>query len=168
MQKSGLFVVVSGVLIVLGLVLLALGNQIILEGVTQGNGKVGLDQEVVISAEFDSQKTSTGIFAVQAIGIEEDRIMTAKILNPSNNEIVSHEINEETIEKEFDVFEDGIYKLVIHSTNNEEIHVFGAIGSLPDGEVKLLSYISVIVLIFGMVGLIGMGTYKIKNRKKSI
>ena len=167
MQKSGLIVVISGVLVVLGLVLLALGNQIILEGVTQGNGKVSLDQEVIISAEFDSQKTSTGIFAVQAMRTEGMNL-AAKVLDPSDNEIISQQVNEETIEKEFDVFEDGIYRLVIHSTDNEEIHVFGAIGPLPDDEAKFLSYISVIVIVFGMIGLIGMGAHKIKNRKKSI
>ena len=42
MQKLGLIIVASGALIGIGLVLLALGNQVILEDVNQGDGKIVL------------------------------------------------------------------------------------------------------------------------------
>ena len=40
MQKAILGLVISGILIVVGLALLVLGNQMVLEGVNQGNGKI--------------------------------------------------------------------------------------------------------------------------------
>jgi len=163
MQKSGLIIVGSGVLIVIGLVLLALGNQVILDGVIQGDGKVSNSQDVVISTNFDSQKTSVGIFAVQVMSLEEN-VFSAKVLNPSEIEITSQIVNEESIEREFDVMESGIYKLVIQSSNDEESHVFGAIGPLPDEGKKSISYISIYVVIIGMVGLFGVGILKIKKR----
>ena len=53
MQKIGLLVVVSGTLIVIGLILLALGNQVILDEIKQGNGIVSINQDIIISADID-------------------------------------------------------------------------------------------------------------------
>lgn len=164
MQKIGIVVVISGGLIVMGLILLAFGNQVILEGVSQGEGIVSKNKEVIISAEFDSLKTPMGIFAVQSINVEKD-IMYAKIFNPSGNEVIAISIDKETTEKTFDILETGEYKLIIQSVDDEEIQVFGAIGPIPDEGKKLLSYVSVLILIIGMIGLIGAAILKIKNKK---
>lgn len=160
-------VVVTGALIVIGLILLVLGNQIILEGVSQGNGKVSSNQTLIISGNFDTQKTTTGVFAVQIMELE-DNMFSARILDPYDIEIISQPINEETTEKEFDVSETGDYKLVIESISQDEIPVFGAIGPLPDTGKKSLGFISVYILIIGMMGLVVVGIYGIKNRKGSV
>ncbi|MDH3658003.1 MAG: hypothetical protein OEM77_07720 [Nitrosopumilus sp.] len=167
MQKLAIMLVVSGALIVIGLVMLVIGNQIVLEGVSQGNGKVSLSQTLTISGDFDKQEISTGVFAVQVMEFK-DNTFSARVLDSSEIEIVSKEINEETIEEEFDVLETGAYKLIIESTSNEETHVFGAIGPLPDAGKKTLGFISVYVLVIGMVGLVGVGVYAVKKRKRSI
>ncbi len=164
MQKSGIMIIVSGVLILIGLILLVIGNQIILEGVSQGNGKVSSSQTLTISGNFDSQESSIGIFAVQIMEFK-DNIFFVKVLDPFDSEIIFQTINEETVEKEFDVLETGTYKLIIESTSNEEIIVFAAIGPLPDTGKKLLGFISVYVLVIGMVGLIVTGIYGVKNRR---
>tara|TARA_B100001105_G_scaffold167544_1_gene134859 strand:- start:659 stop:1153 length:495 start_codon:yes stop_codon:yes gene_type:complete len=164
MQKIALMVVISGTLIVGGLILLALGNQVILDEINQGNGIVSINQDVIISTNFDSQETSIGIFAIQVMDIEEN-ILSVKILDPLNIEIDSLDVFDETTEKTFDILETGEYKLIIQSTSDEEIQVFGAIGPLPDEGKKSISYISVLVLIIGMIGLIGSTILKIKNRK---
>jgi hypothetical protein len=164
MQKIILMGVISGTLIVIGLILLALGNQVILDEISQGNGIVSINQEVIISADFDSQETSIGIFAIQVMDIEEN-ILSVKILEPSGIEINSANISDETTEKTFSILETGEYKLIIQSTSDEEIQVFGAIGPLPDEGKKSISYISVLILIIGMIGLIGTAILKIKNRK---
>ncbi len=164
MQKIILMGVISGTLIVIGLILLALGNQVILDEISQGNGIVSINQEVIISADFDSQETSIGIFAIQVMDIEEN-ILSVKILDPSGIEINSANISDQTTEKTFSILETGEYKLIIQSTSDEEIQVFGAIGPLPDEGKKSISYISVLILIIGMIGLIGTAILKIKNRK---
>ena len=159
--------VISGALIVIGLIMLVIGNQIILEGVSQGNGTVSLSQTLTISADFDKQETSKGVFAVQVMEFK-DNTFSARLLDSFDIEVFSLGINEETIEEEFDILETGSYKLIIESTSNEETHVFGAIGPLPDGGVKTLGFISVYILVIGMVGLVGVGVYAVKNRKRSI
>jgi len=163
MEKLGLIIIASGAIIVIGLVLLALGNQVILDSVSQGDGKVSINQDITVSTNIDSKKTSMGIFAVQVIDIKEN-IFSAKILDPLGIEIITLKVNEETIEEKFDVIESGIYKLVIQSSIEEKSQVFGAIGPLPDEGKKTISFISVYVVIIGMIGLFGAGILKIKKR----
>ena len=163
MQKLGIMLVVTTALIVIGLILLVVGNQIILEGVSQGDGNVSSSQTLSISSDFDSQDTSTGVFAVQIMGFK-DNIFSVKVLDPFNSEIIFQTINEKTIEKEFEVLATGTYKLIIESTSNEETIVFAAIGPLPDVGKKSLGFISVYVLVIGMVGLVAVGIYGIKKR----
>ena len=94
----------------------------------------------------------------------KENIFSAKVLDPLGIEIIALKINEETIEEEFDVIESGIYKLVIQSSIEEKSQVFGAIGPLPDEGKKTISFISVYVVIIGMIGLFGAGILKIKKR----
>ena len=163
MQKSGLIIVGSGAIIVIGLVLLALGNQVILDGVSQEDGRISINQDITISTNIDSQKTSVGIFAVQVINIKEN-VISATVLDPLDIEIISQKVNDETIEEKFDVVESGIYKLVIQSSIEEKSHVYGAIGPLPDEGKKSLSFISIVIVIIGMIGLFGVGILKIRKR----
>ena len=44
MQKTGLLIVIFGILIVAGLGTSVLENQVTLEGITQGNGKVSVQK----------------------------------------------------------------------------------------------------------------------------
>lgn len=157
----------SAALIAIGLLLLVLGNQIILEGISQGDGRVSSSQSLIVSVDFDSQETSTGIFAVQIMEFK-DNIFSVKVLDPLESEIIFQTINEETIEKEFDILETGTYKLIIESTSNEEPMIFAAIGPLPDANKQLLGSISIIILVIGMIGLVVVGIYGIKYRRKSI
>ena len=168
MQKSGLIIVILGLLIVTGLVVSIVGNQITLEGINQGNGEVSSTQIVTISVDFDRDKTSTGIFAVQVMEFKENTI-SIKILDPSDVEIIFQEVNKDSIEEKFDVLETGTYQLVIQSSNDEGIYVTGAIGPLPDANKKnIISIISTSTLLIGMIGLVVIGIYGIKNRKRSV
>ena len=161
-------VVIAGVLIISGLIISVLGNQLTLEGIVQENGKVSSTQTVSISADFDADNTQIGIFAVQVMESKESTTY-AKILDPSDIEIVSQKVNEDTIEREFDITETGTYTLLIQGSSDEEIFVTGAIGPLPDTDKKfIISIISTSVLIIGMSGLVMIGIYLIINRKRSI
>ncbi|MFB5620028.1 MAG: hypothetical protein ACE5RC_02705 [Nitrosopumilus sp.] len=168
MQKSGLITVIFGLLIVAGLAVSVVENQMTLEGINQGNGKVSSIETVTVSVNIDKETTPVGIFAVQIMEFKENTI-SVKLLDPSNIEIISEKVNDEILEKEFDVFESGTYQLIIESDVDDEIYVTGAIGPLPDtGKKLILSTISLSILIIGMIGLVIIGISGIKNRKKSI
>jgi hypothetical protein len=167
-QKSGLIIVILGLLIVTGLVVSIVGNQVTLEDINQGNGEVNSIQTVTISVDFDMEKTPTGIFAVQVMEFKENTI-SIKILDPSGIEIIFQEVNEDIMEEKFDVLETGTYQLVIQSSDDEGIYVTGAIGPLPDTNKKnIISIISTSTLLMGMIGLVVIGIYGIKNRKRSV
>ena len=168
MQKSGKSIVIFGLLIVAGLGISVIENQTTLEGINQGNGKVNSIETVTISVDIDKETSPIGIFAVQVMEFKENTI-SAKILDPSNIEIISQKVNEETLEKEFDIFDSGTYQLIIESSDEDEIYVTGAIGPLPDADMKIiLSAISLSILVIGMIGLAVIGVFEIKNRKRSV
>ena len=164
MQKLAIMLVGTTSLIVIGLILLVVGNQVILEGISQGSEKVSSSQTLTISVDFDSQETSIGVFAVQIMEFK-DNTFSAKVLDPFDSEIIFQAIKKQTIEKKFDVLETGTYKLIIESIGDEEPIVFAAIGPLPDAGKKSIGFISVYTLIIGMIGLVVVGIYGIKKRR---
>jgi len=167
-QKGGLLIVIFGILIVAGLGTSVLENQVTLEGITQGNGKVSTSEIVTISVDLDKDKTPTGIFAVQIMEFKENTF-SAKILDPSGIEIISERINEDTIEQEFRVLDSGNYELIIQSSDDKESYVAGAIGPLPDADNKFIfSTISTVCIILGMIGLVIIAIVEIRNKKRSI
>ncbi len=168
MQKTGLLIVVFGILIVVGLGTSVLENQVTLEGITQGNGKVSVSETVTISADLDKKKTPMGIFAVQIMEYKENTF-SAKILDPSGMEIISEKINEDTIEQEFEIFDSGNYELIIQSSDDKESYVAGAIGPIPNKDNQIIfSTVSIICTILGMIGLVIIAIYEIRNKRRSI
>ena len=84
-------------------------------------------------------------------------------------EIISEKIDEDTIEQEFEEFDSGNYELIIESSDNKERYVAGAIGPLPDANEKfIISSISSSCIIIGMVGLVILAIYEIRNKRKSV
>ncbi len=164
MQKSAIVLVASGALIVIGLILLVVGTQIILEGVSQGSGMVSMNQDLVILGEFRSEEFMYGVYAVQIMEFKENTF-SAKVFDPSGIEISSELIQAETIEREFEIGQTGSYELVVRSSSNEETQVFGAIGPLPDAGKKSLGFLPSYILVAGMIGLVVSGIYGIKKRK---
>ena len=162
-QKSVLILLISGILVGLGLVLLVVGNQVILEGVSQDNGLINSNQPLLISGEFSTEE-QVGIFAVQLVEYKEN-VFTAQVLDPFGVEVFFESIKEDTIEREFDITSSGTYKLIIQSNSLEETQVFGAIGPLPDAGKKSLGFVSVYVLMIGLAGLAISGIFAIKKKR---
>ena len=159
---------IFGILIVTGLGTSVLENQVTLEGITQGNGKVSVSEIVTISVDLDKNETPVGIFAVQIMEYKENTF-SAKILDPSRMEIISEKINEDTIEQEFEIFDSGNYELIIQSSDDKESYVAGAIGPIPDADNQIIfSTVSIICTIFGMIGLVIIAIYEIRNKRRSI
>jgi hypothetical protein len=167
-QKTGLVIVIFGILIVAGLATSVVENQVTLEGIIQGNGKVSLAEIVTISVNLDKNETPVGIFAVQIMEFKENTF-SVKMLDPSSIEIISEKINEDTVEQEFRVLDSGNYELIIESLDDKESYVAGAIGPLPDANKKLIiSSISSACIIIGMIGLVILAIYEIRNKRKLV
>ena len=148
-----------------GIILSFYGNQVIFEDLIKGEGQVKFGENLIIPVELDNTKTQTGVYAIQIINFKEG--ITAKILDPFDKEIESQSINEEVFEGRFNITMPGIYKLVIENTDEKEIKIFGVVGPEPDAGKKSLVSISPWILIIGLIGVVGVAIYAIKNRKKS-
>ena len=165
MQRTGILFVIVGGIVCTGIVLSFYGNQVIFEDLNKGEGQVKFAENLIIPVELDNTETQTGIYAVQIIDFKEG--ITAKILDPFDKEIESQLIDDEVFEGRFNIAVSGIYKLVIENTDEKEIKVFGVIGPEPDAGKKSLGFISLYILIIGLIGMVGVAIYAIKNRKKS-
>ena len=165
MQRSGTLFVIVGSIVGVGIILSFYGNQVIFEDLIKGEGQVKLGENLIIPVELDNTKIQTGIYAIQIIDFKEG--ITAKILDPFDKEIESKLIDEEVFEGRFNITVSGIYKLSIENIDEKEIKVFGVIGPEPDAGKKSLGFISLYILIIGLIGMVGVAIYAIKNRKKS-
>lgn len=164
MQRSGIGLVISGTLIVIGLISFVVGAQLILEGVVQEGGKINSEQPLVISNNFDISEVSTGVFVVQIMEFEEGSF-SAKILDPHDIEIKSLELKEESTEENFEIREKGIYKLVIESKIFEDVEVIGALGLRPDVEKEIFGVFPSSLIVAGMAGLVITGIYEFVKRR---
>ena len=165
MQRTGILFVIVGSIIGVGIILSFYGNQVIFEDLIKGEGQVKFGENLIIPVELDNTKTQTGVYAIQIIDFKKE--ITAKILDPFDKEIESQIINEEVFEGRFNIAVSGIYKLVIENTDEKEIKIFGVIGPEPDAGKKSVGFISIYILIIGLIGIVGVAIYAIKNRKKS-
>ncbi|MDH3610950.1 MAG: hypothetical protein OEM79_04230 [Nitrosopumilus sp.] len=166
MKKSGLLLAIVGGLIGVGIILSFYGNYLLFENLIQDDGDVGLGEDLIIEIELDSTETRTGIYAVQIINVKSATV-TAKILDPFDTELESHQLKDELFEGFFDVTTSGTYKLVIEN-KEEQVKIFGVIGPQPDAWKKSLDDFSIIVLIIGLVGMVGVVIFTVISRKKSI
>lgn len=164
MQRTGILFVIVGGIVCTGIILSFYGNQVIFEDLNNGEGQIKFGESITIPVELDREETQNGIYAVQ---IMDSKGVKAKILDPFDVEIESQSINEEDFEGNFKITTSGTYKLVIENTNDKEVKIFGVIGPEPDAGKKSLGFISLYVLIIGLIGMIIVPIYAIKNRKRS-
>jgi len=164
-KKSGIFLVIVGGLIGAGIILSFYGNYVIFEDLIKGDGDVGSEQNLIVEVELDHTQTHTGIYAVQIIDFENS-VVSASILDPLDTVIESQSIDEEVYEGLFDVSTSGTYKLLIEN-RGEQTKIFGVIGPEPDSGKRSLGFISLYILIVGLVGMIILAVYLIINRKKA-
>ncbi len=164
MKKSGIFLVVVGALTGIGIILSFYGNSLIFEDLIQKDGDVGVGQDLIVEVELDTTKAQTGIYAVQIIEFEGATV-TASIIDPFNTVIESQSINQEAYEGLFDVSTSGTYQLLIENTG-EQLKIFGVIGPEPDSWVRTLGFISLYILIMGLIGMFIVTVYLVIKRKK--
>jgi hypothetical protein len=163
-KKSGIFLVIVGGLIGAGIILSFYGNYVIFEDLVKGDGDVDSEHDLIIEVELDHTEIKTGIYAVQIIDYEKS-VVSASILDPLDTVIESQSINEEVYEGLFDISTSGTYKLLIEN-RGEQVKIFGVIGPEPDSGKRSLGFVSLYILIIGLIGMMILAIYLVINRKK--
>ncbi len=165
MQKSGILLIVVGVLVATGIVLSFYGNQVIFEDLAKKEGDVRFGENLEVTIELDQSENKKGIYAIQILNFKEG-VFSASVYDPLGIQIESSSINEEVFEGSFDIISSGTYQLIIESNVQEETRILGVIGPEPDAGAKSLGFISLYILIIGVIGMAGVGIYAIKSRRK--
>jgi len=165
-KKSGFLLVGFAGLIGVGIILSFYGSYVIFEDLNQGDGDVGSEQDLIVEVELDHTEIQTGIYAVQIIDFEIGTV-TVNILDPFNTIIESQSINEEAYEGLFAITTSGTYKLSIENSG-KQVKIFGVIGPEPDAGKRSLPFISLSILVIGLMGMLGLAVFMAINRKKSI
>ena len=165
MQKIGLLVIIVVAIVGIGIGLSFYGNHIVFEDLKTEAGTINLGKELRISSEITSD-SEMGIYAVEIIDYEDGIVVDAKILDPFNSLIESEQITEQRFEEKFSLTDGGTYQLVLETNTQKDIQVFGVIGPEPDSGKKSIGFISLYILIVGLIGMSAVAIYAIKNRRK--
>ncbi|MGQ0377203.1 MAG: hypothetical protein ACT4OW_06850 [Nitrososphaerota archaeon] len=164
MQKPAIMMAVVGALIATGIVLSFYGSQVITEGLSQKEELVMPGGLLEVSSYIDVT-TNLGVFVVQVQNFKEGAIH-AKVFDPLGAEIVSTTVDRESFEQRFDVVTSGTYKLLVENTGQEQTQTVVVIGPMPDTGKLSFGITGFYILILGLIGIVGVGIYSIRNRRK--
>lgn len=165
MQKPAVMMLIVGALIAVGIILSFYGSQMVTEGLVQKEGQIMPGQSLDLISDIDVSTSSLGVFVVQVHNPKEGAIH-AKVFDPFGAEIISSPIDKESVEQRFDVAASGTYKLLIENTGDGQAQIIAAIGPMPSTGKYSLAITGLYVLIVGLVGIIGIGIYTIRKRRK--
>jgi len=165
MQKPVVMMAVIGVLIAAGIVLSFYGSQVITEGLSQKEEMVMAGSSFEISSDIDMDTTRLGVFVVQVQNFKEGAIH-AKVFDPLGAELVSTTVDRESFEKRFDVAASGTYRLLVENAGQDQTQVIAVIGPMPDPGKLSFGITGFYVLILGLIGIVGVGIYAVRNRRK--
>jgi len=166
MNKPTILFAIVGGIILLGMVLSIYGNQLIFEKLTQTEGTISPGQPITLTTELDPDVSAHGTFAYQIMNFNDNKIKVT-ITDPTGLQIFSEVLEKDKDQKSFETTSVGKYNLEIETISSDEIHIITVIGPELDQFTGFITFISMGFLAVGMGGMIAVGIYAIKSRKKS-
>ena len=164
MANKPKFLVIVGIFIGIGAALLFYGSQSITADIVIIEGQIDEINTVKIEAILDPKINNEGVFAVQTLEENQEKI-TATVFDPFGIPIVVSTINQSSFEEIFDISEVGTYTLVIGTDSDEVISVVGGIGHVPDSSSYSISTAGFFILLSGMIGVVVLGILLVRERK---
>ena len=165
MEKPTAYLVIVGGILAAGVFLSFYGAQLSTQELTVKEENVLSGGILEISTDLDPSKSNLGVFVIQILEDKESSLI-AKISDPLGFEIISSPIDRESFEEQFEISSKGTYKLIIENTGVEDLQVVGAFGHMPDTMTISVGITGFYLLIVGIIGIIGVGIYAIRMRKK--
>ena len=163
MQKSSIFLVIMGGLIAGGLALSVWGNEVLFEDFVKDEKQVGIDES--LSVQVSLEESQNGVFAVNVLELKQNTIY-ATVTDPHGNQILRELIDKEAYEGYFDINITGNYTLTIDNSDQEEKFMAGYIGPEPDASKRTIAFVSIYILIIGLIGMLIVVIYAIVTRKR--
>ena len=165
MQKPTAYLVIVGGILAAGVFLSFYGAQLSTQDLAVKEENVLSGGSLEISTELDPSKSPLGVFVIQILEDKESSL-NAKISDPLGFEILSLPVEKESFEEQFEISSKGTYQLIVENTGFEDLQVVGAFGHMPDTMTISVGITGFYLLIVGIIGIIGVGIYAIRMRKK--
>lgn len=125
-----------------------------------GTVEVGFPME--ITAEIEQGR---GLYAIEIIDYQDGMSVNARVLGPLGVTVTSAVIERDPYEETFVVDETYQYTLLIEA-DSEPISVTGIIGPEPNASQMSLGFVSLYMLLVGVVGMIASVVYMVWQRRR--
>ena len=166
MDRPLVFLVIVGALIAGGIILSFYGSQLTTQNIIVKEENILPDSAVQVSIELDPSVRETGVFAVVVLENFEEGTISVSVFDPLGSQIISKIAEKESTEERFEITSGGTYKLEIKNSGLEESKVVVGLGYMPDAGTQLIGVMGSSLLIVGLIGIVGIGVYSIRNRQK--
>ena len=166
MDRPLVFLLIVGALIAAGIILSFYGSQLTTQNIIVKEENILPDSTVEVSIELDPSVRETGVFAVIVVENFEEGTISVSVFDPLGSQIISKIAEKESTEERFEVTSGGTYKLEIKNSGLEESKVVVGLGYMPDEATQLIGVMGSSLLIVGLIGIVGIGVYSIRNRQK--
>ena len=164
MERPTLVLLGMAGLLAAGLALSVYAGMVVFEDIVVVESEVSAGVPLEITASISP---GMGVFALDVRDYTEGMDLRAQVLGPLGFTIVEMEIDAAQYEVTFDVEETHEYTLVIESGSTDGINLVGALGPLPDPAKASLGFVSLYMLLVGMVGMIISTIYLVWRRRSA-
>ena len=152
-----------GALAVGGLALSAWGNQLLFEDLAGERGEIGAGGSLAVKSHMgQSQK---GVFAVE-VADPDPGVIRATVSGPGGGRIAEEAVDGGAFEGYFDAGAGGEYTLTVENAGGGAKRVAGYIGPEPDASKRAVAFVSMYVLVVGLVGMPAAAAYAVITRKR--
>jgi len=155
-----------GIILGAGMILSFYGAQLTTQDIIVQEEIIAPSSAVEVTIELDPKVGETGVFAVLLEKYEEDTI-SISVYDPLGSKIISKIAEKESTEERFEIVSSGTYKLEIENSGLEESQIVAGLGYMPDSGTLSVGVTGFYLLIVGLIGIVGIGFYAIKNRRKN-
>lgn len=163
MVKPKTILIISGILVISGIVISFLQSESEMDNLTSVQQSLTAGSSMNVSKSLDPMKSKNGIYSIQISDFKDGDNLGISVTDPNGNNIITKSIIKSPFQENFTISSTGIYELKMQNTAQTDMQVLGIIGYYPQG-ATLLDLFSIIILIAGLSGLaIGM-MYLVKNR----
>ncbi len=166
MDRPLVFLLIVGALIAGGIILSFYGSQLTTQNIIVREENILPNSAVEVSVELDPSVGETGVFAVLLENFEEN-VISISVFDPLGSKIISKIAEKESTEERFEITSQGMYKLEIQNSGIKESKVVVGLGYMPDEGTRLIGVMGTSILIAGLIGIVGIGVYSIRNRQKN-
>ena len=165
MQRSLIFLLIVGSLIGIGIILSFYGAQLATQNLAVKEENLGSNSSMEVVVELDPSIGETGVYGILLEKFEKNAI-SVSVFDPLGTEILSKTVDKESTEEQFKIGSSGSYKIVIENSGLEETKIVAGVGYMPDSKTLFVGIAGFYILVVGLIGIVGIGFYTIRNRRK--